>query len=140
MNALESLKSMTTVVADTGDINSIKAYTPTDATTNPSLIYAAVQMPEYQPLIENAIAYGRKTGDCKTAKFSNTIDKLFVNFGTEILKIVPRYVSIEVDARLSFDTQGTISRAKEMKMPWRPKNSPKVFAVSLLISSNLRNI
>ncbi len=114
MNALESLKSMTTVVADTGDINSIKAYTPTDATTNPSLIYAAAQMPDYQRLIDNAIEYGRKTGDSETTGFSNTIDKLFVNFGTEILKIVPRYVSIEVDARLSFDTEGTMSRAKEV--------------------------
>ena len=114
MNALESLKSMTTVVADTGDINSMKAYTPTDATTNPSLIYAAAQMPEYQHLIDDAVEYGRKVGGCESEKFSNIIDKLLVNFGSEILKIVPRFVSIEVDARLSFDTEGTIDRAKQL--------------------------
>lgn len=114
MNALESLKSMTTVVADTGDINSIKAYTPTDATTNPSLIYAAAQMPEYQYLIDDALEYGKKAGDCASSRFSSTVDKLFVNFGSEILKIVPRYVSVEVDARLSFDTEGTIKRAKSL--------------------------
>jgi transaldolase len=114
MNALESLKSMTTVVADTGDINSMKAYAPTDATTNPSLIYAAAQMPEYQHLIDDAVEYGRKVGGCESEKFSHIIDKLFVNFGSEILKIVPRFVSIEVDARLSFDTEGTIDRAKQL--------------------------
>jgi transaldolase len=114
MNALESLKSMTTVVADTGDINSMKAYTPTDATTNPSLIYAAAQMPEYQHLIDDAVEYGRKVGGCESGQLSSTIDKLFVNFGSEILKIVPRFVSIEVDARLSFDTEGTIDRAKQL--------------------------
>ncbi len=114
MNALESLKAMTTVVADTGDINSIKAYTPTDATTNPSLIYAAAQMPEYQHLIDNAIAYGRKAGGHEAEKLSKTIDKLFVNFGSEILKIVPRFVSTEADARLSFDTEGTVQKAREL--------------------------
>jgi len=113
-NALESLKSMTTVVADTGDINSIKAYTPTDATTNPSLIYAAAQMPEYQHLVDDAIAYGRKAGSTTAAKLSKTIDKLFVNFGREILHIVPRFVSTEADARLSFDAQGTIQKAHEL--------------------------
>jgi transaldolase len=113
-NALESLKTMTTVVADTGDINSIKAYTPTDATTNPSLIYAAAQMPEYQHLLDDAIAYGRKAGNTEATKLSKMIDKLFVNFGSEILKIVPRFVSTEADARLSFDTEGTIQKAREL--------------------------
>ena len=111
-NALDSLKSMTTVVADTGDINSIKAYTPTDATTNPSLIYAAAQMPEYQHLIDDAVAYGRKAGGSQAEKLSRTIDKLFVNFGSEILKIVPRFVSTEADARLSFDVEGTVQKAR----------------------------
>lgn len=114
MNALESLKAMTTVVADTGDINSIKAYTPTDATTNPSLIYEAAQMPAYQALIDDAVAYGRKTGRTAGDRLTNTMDKLFMNFGQEILKIVPRLVSIEVDARLSFDTEGTLHRAHKI--------------------------
>lgn len=114
MNTLEQLKAMTTVVADTGDIQTIQAYAPTDATTNPSLIYAAAQMPDYQALVEDAVAYGRKAGDCATTTLSLTIDKLFVNFGVEILKLVPRYVSIEVDARLSFDTEGTIQRAQSI--------------------------
>lgn len=113
-NALESLKSMTIVVADTGDINSIKAYAPTDATTNPSLIFAAAQMPEYQDLVNEAVAYGRKAGVTEAEKLSKTLDKLFVTFGSEILKIVPRYVSTEADARLSFDTEGTIVKIREL--------------------------
>jgi transaldolase len=114
MNALESLKTMTTVVADTGEINSIKAYTPTDATTNPSLIYAASQISEYQHLVDDAVAYGRKAGKTGAEKLTKIVDKLFVNFGCEILKIVPRFVSTEADARLSFDTEGTIAKAHEL--------------------------
>lgn len=113
-NALESLKSMTIVVADTGDINSIKAYAPTDATTNPSLILAAAQMPEYQDLVNEAVEYGRKAGANDAEKLTKTIDKLFVTFGSEILKIVPRYVSTEADARLSFDTEGTVEKVHEL--------------------------
>lgn len=111
-NALDSLKSVTTVVADTGDINAIKKYTPTDATTNPSLIYSAAQMPEYESLIKDAIEYGKKFS--KEELLSKTLDKLAVNFGIEILKIVPRYVSTEVDARLSFDTDATVNKAREL--------------------------
>ena len=114
LTALDQLKSMTTVVADTGDINSIKAYTPTDGTTNPSLIYAAAQMPEYQHLVADAIAYGRKAGTTQAERLTKTVDKLFVTFGAEILQIVPRYVSTEADARLSFDTEGTIAKAHEL--------------------------
>ncbi len=113
-NALESLKTMTTVVADTGDIQAIKQYTPTDATTNPSLIYAASQMEEYGYLVEDALEYGRKAGGSSELKVSKAIDKLFVNFGVEILKIVPRFVSTEVDARLSYDVEGTIQKAREL--------------------------
>jgi transaldolase len=113
-NALETLKTMTTVVADTGDIQAIKQYTPTDATTNPSLIYAATQMPEYQYLVDDALDYGRKSATGKEAQVVKAIDKLFVNFGVEILKIVPRFVSTEVDARLSFDTRKTVDRAREL--------------------------
>ena len=114
MNVLEQLKTMTTVVADSGDIESIETYKPTDATTNPSLLFSAAQMPKYQYLVEEAITYGQKEGISDTEKISQTIDKLMVNFGCEILKIVPRFVSSEVDARLSFDTEGTVLRAKEI--------------------------
>lgn len=113
-NALETLKTMTTVVADTGDIQAIKQYTPTDATTNPSLIYAAAQMPEYQYLVDDALDFGRKSATGKEDRLVKVIDKLFVNFGAEILKIVPRFVSTEVDARLSFDTEKTVERAREL--------------------------
>lgn len=113
-NALEQLKQMTTVVADTGDINSIKAYAPTDATTNPSLIFAAAKMPEYNALVDDAIIFGKNAGSDRSLMLAKTIDKLFVNFGVEILKIVPRYVSTEVDARLSFDIDGTVAKARDL--------------------------
>jgi transaldolase len=112
INALDSLKKVTTVVADTGDIDSIKKYTPTDATTNPSLIYAAAQMSQYDYLVEDAIKYGKSFDNSEI--LSKALDKLSVNFGLEILKIVPRYVSTEVDARLSFDTKATISKAHDL--------------------------
>src|SRR5687768_13182694 len=114
VNALESLKSVTTVVADTGDIDSIKKYTPTDATTNPSLLLASAQMPQYQHLVEDAIAYGKKSGNDSGTKLGRILDKLSVNFGSEILKIVPRFVSTEVDARLSFDTEASVNKAREL--------------------------
>ena len=113
-NALESLKAMTTVVADTGDIHAIKDYTPTDATTNPSLIYSAAQMPQYQHLVNEAVEYGYKAGANEETLVTKTIDKLFVTFGKELLKIVPRYVSTEADARLSFDTESTVERIHEL--------------------------
>jgi len=102
-----SLNSMTTVVADTGDFNAIKKFAPKDATTNPSLIYKAAMMEEYASVVDDAVAYGK--GDV-----SVTMDKLAVAFGTEITKIVPGYVSTEVDARLSFDTEATIAKALEL--------------------------
>lgn len=111
-NNLESLKNVTTVVADTGDIDSIKKYTPTDATTNPSLILAAAQMPQYQYLIKDAIDYGNSFSD--NERIEKILDKLSVNFGSEILKIVPRYVSTEVDARFSFDTEASVKKAHEL--------------------------
>ena len=112
--ALEALKAVTTVVADTGDFESLKAYTPTDATTNPSLIYAAAQMPQYKHLVDEAIEYGRKSSDCLESKLDAAMDKVCVNFGNEILKTVPRFVSTEVDARLSFDTEATVKKAREI--------------------------
>src|SRR5215207_10167430 len=102
MSLLESLKRMTVVVADTGDIEAIARYMPRDATTNPSLLYAAARMPQYQNLVEDALAFGDREGGDRAARLTATLDKLSVNFGCEILKIVPGRVSTEVDARLSF--------------------------------------
>lgn len=110
-NKLDQLKKITTVVSDTGDINSIKKYTPTDATTNPSLIYTAAQEAQYQHLIDDAIQYGRKKTSNEKQMLRIIMDKLFVNFGVEILKIVPGRVSTEVDAHLSFDVKGSIQKA-----------------------------
>lgn len=104
---VESLKELTTVVADTGDFNAIKKFAPQDATTNPSLIYKAAMMEEYASVVDEAVAYGE--GD-----LSVTMEKLAVTFGTEITKIVPGYVSTEVDARLSFDADATIAKALEL--------------------------
>lgn len=114
MNLLEQLKQYTQVVADTGDFESIGKFRPVDATTNPSLIFAASQRPEYASLVEAAIAFGRKNGSTTEQKLSECLDKLAVNFGVEILKIVPRRVSTEVDARLSFDVDGSIAKARKL--------------------------
>ena len=113
MSKLDRLKTMTTVVADTGDFEAIAEYKPQDATTNPSLIYKAAQMPQYRELVEDAVIFGSKrgAGDAQ-AQAQWTMDKLAVNFGTEILKIVPGRVSTEIDARLSFDTEATVGRAE----------------------------
>lgn len=110
-NKLDQLKTMTTVVCDTGDINSIKKYEPTDATTNPSLIFQAAQEEQYQYLIDDAIKWGAQKASDERLMLHFIMDKLFVNFGVEILKIVPGRVSTEVDARLSFDVEGSIHKA-----------------------------
>ena len=114
MNQLEELKKMTTIVADTGEIEEIKKHHPTDATTNPSLILAASTKPEYQFLIEEALSFGRKKGKNRLEQLSHAFDKVCVNFGLEILKIVPGRVSTEVDARLSFDIIGSVQKAREL--------------------------
>src|SRR5881398_2386361 len=108
MNQLEQLKQYTTVVADTGDFQSIKAYAPQDATTNPSLILKAVQKPEYRPLLEKAVA------EANGASVDAIIDNLLIAFGTEILKFVPGRVSTEIDASLSFDTEATVAKGREL--------------------------
>ncbi|CAO2583878.1 TALDO1 [Lemmus lemmus] len=113
-SALDQLKQFTTVVADTGDFNAIEEYKPQDATTNPSLILAAAQMPAYQELVEEAIAYGKKLGGPQEEQIKNAIDKLFVLFGAEILKKIPGRVSTEVDARLSFDKDAMVARARRL--------------------------
>ncbi|MDD4776964.1 MAG: transaldolase [Fermentimonas sp.] len=114
MNLLEQLKKYTKVVADTGDFESIEAYKPVDATTNPSLIFAASQNPKYTSLINDAIEYGKKQSSIKQMQLSNAMDKLAVNFGLKILEIVPGRVSTEVDARLSFDSEGSVNKACEL--------------------------
>ncbi|MBP8944868.1 MAG: transaldolase [Paludibacteraceae bacterium] len=114
MNLLEQLKTYTKVVADTGDFESIINYKPLDATTNPSLIFAASQQEKYQHLILDAIQYAKKSHIDKSQQLKLALDKLSVNFGIKILEIVPGRVSTEVDARLSFDTGGTIERARDL--------------------------
>jgi len=111
-NALDQLKQFTTVVADTGDFESIRAYEPQDATTNPTLIFKAVQQAEYKPLLEKAIADNRGSSLGGSALHRKVIDDLLIAFGREILAIVPGRVSTEVDARLSFDIEGTVEKAR----------------------------
>jgi transaldolase len=108
MNTLDQLKQFTTVVADTGDFNAMRAYAPRDATTNPSLILKAVQQDAYKPLFSETIAAH------KGESVDEIIDQVLIRFGLEILKIVPGRVSTEVDARLSFDTKATIAKAREL--------------------------
>jgi len=113
-NSLEQLKKFTFVVADTGDFNAIHKYKPQDSTTNPSLLYSASQIEGYKHLVQDAIEYGKTKGSNLEEKVSLALDKLSVNFGVEILKIVPGRVSTEIDARLSFDTENTIKKAREI--------------------------
>lgn len=114
MNLLDQLKAHTKVVADTGDFESIAAYKPADATTNPSLIYAAAMDAKYNSLIDDALLYAKGKSNDKSVQLKLALDKLAVNFGLKILEIVPGRVSTEVDARLSFDTEGTIAKAHEL--------------------------
>lgn len=111
---LDSLRQMTVVVADTGDIDAIKKYQPQDATTNPSLILSASALPQYAPLIDEAVAYAKAQSADKTQQLIDAEDKLAVNIGLEILKIVPGRISTEVDARLSYDTQATVEKARKL--------------------------
>ncbi|AUX20846.1 transaldolase [Sorangium cellulosum] len=116
-NLLERLKAYTVVVADTGDINSIEKFRPQDATTNPSLITAAAQMPEYTDIVSGALGWARKEagqGADAGAIVGLAIDRLAVDFGLRILKIVPGRVSTEVDARLSYDAQATVDKARRI--------------------------
>jgi transaldolase len=113
MNQLEALKQFTTVVADTGDFQQIASYAPQDATTNPSLILKAVQMPAYQPLLAQAVTAAKAKG-AGTATVDAVMDELLVSFGCEILKLIPGRVSTEVDARLSFDEAATVAKARQL--------------------------
>ena len=111
---LDSLRQMTVVVADTGDIDAIKKYQPQDATTNPSLILSASALPQYAPFIDEAVAYAKAQSNDKAQQLIDAEDKLAVNIGLEILKIVPGRISTEVDARLSYNTQATVKKARKL--------------------------
>ncbi len=111
---LTSLRQYTTVVADTGDIAAMKLYQPQDATTNPSLILNAAQIPEYRKLIDDAVAWAKQQSNDRAQQIVDATDKLAVNIGLEILKLVPGRISTEVDARLSYDTEASIAKAKRL--------------------------
>jgi len=111
---LEQLKSMTTIVADTGDIEAIRRHLPQDATTNPSLLLKAASLPEYAPLIEESIVWAKAQSAHPEQQINDAIDKLAVNVGLEVLSIVPGRISTEVDARLSFDTAATLQKARKL--------------------------
>ncbi|MBT0585487.1 transaldolase [Alteromonas oceanisediminis] len=113
-NQLASLRSMTTVVADTGDIEAIRKYQPVDATTNPSLLLKAAELPQYADLIDDAIDYAKSKTNDANQQVELASDKLAVNIGEQIQSIIPGRISTEVDARLSFDTQATIAKAHEL--------------------------
>jgi len=114
LSQLDALKKLTRVVADTGDFESMRAYKPQDATTNPSLILQAVSKPEYTPILDKVIADRQSGGLTGSAQIEDIIDHVLVAFGLEILKIVPGRVSTETDARLSFDTEGSIAKARQL--------------------------
>jgi transaldolase len=114
MDQLSALKQMTTVVADTGDIDAIRQFTPQDATTNPSLLLKASQDPKYAPLLDQARAWAQTQGGSDAEMLANMTDYLAVLIGTEITKIVPGYISTEVDARFSFDTKATLDKAHRL--------------------------
>ena len=126
MNQLDQLKQFTTVVADTGDFESIRQFSPQDATTNPSLIYKAVTQPEYAPLLDQAGAgFKGGSGVPREELIREIIDDLLTIFGEKILQIVPGRVSTEVDARLSFDTPATIEKARKLIGLYAQRNVPR---------------
>ena len=125
VSQLEQLKKFTVVVADTGDFESIKEFKPRDATTNPSLIYAATQKETYCHLLDEVLADRKKSGLSGQAQIEDVIDHLLVQFGSEILKIVPGRVSTETDARLSFDTQGSIDKGRQLIKIYEDRKIPR---------------
>jgi transaldolase len=125
LSQLEQLKKFTIVVADTGDFESIKDFKPQDATTNPSLIYAATQKEKYAHLLDEVVADRKKSGLSGAAQIEDIIEHLLVKFGTEILKIVPGRVSTETDARYSFDTEGSIAKARQLIKLYEERKIPR---------------
>ena len=113
-NLLDQLKSMTTIVADTGDVEAIKSVKPVDATTNPSLLLKASTLPQYAHLIDESIAHAKKLGGSKEAQIENAADKLAVLIGIEISKVVPGRISTEVDARLSFNRDAMVAKGRKL--------------------------
>ncbi|WP_038903417.1 transaldolase [Dickeya zeae] len=122
MNQLDALKQFTVVVADSGDIESIRHFSPQDATTNPSLILKAASLPAYQSLFADALAYARQQGGSKETQLINASDRLAVNIGTEILNSIPGRVSTEVDARLSFDRGMCVAKARKLIAMYEEKD------------------
>src|SRR6202011_5051302 len=125
LNQLEQLKKFTKVVADTADFESIKDFKPEDATTNPSLVYAATQKPEYAHLLEEVIADRKSSGLSGQAQIEDICDHLLVQFGCDILEIVPGRVSTETDARLSFDVEGSIKKARQLIKLYEERKIPR---------------
>jgi transaldolase len=122
---LDQLKAMTVVVADTGDLEAIKTYRPVDCTTNPSLVLKAADMPAYQDVIESAISWGRKQGGNKDAVAAHVADRLAVAFGAEMSKLVPGRISTEVDADLTFDTEASVKRARDIIATYESMGVPR---------------
>ena len=125
LNQLAQLKTFTKVVADTADFESIKDFKPQDATTNPSLVYAATQKPEYAHLLEEVIAERKKSGLKGHEQIEDICDHLLVQFGTDILEIVPGRVSTETDARLSYDVEGSINKARRLIKLYEERKIPR---------------
>ncbi|HEY5742864.1 MAG TPA: transaldolase [Terrimicrobiaceae bacterium] len=125
LSQLDQLKTFSKVVADTGDFETMRAYKPQDATTNPSLIFAAAQKPEYAELLDQALIDLKNSPSSASAKVEAVMDNLLVNFGVEILKIVPGRVSTETDARLSFDQEGSIRKARQLIDLYEKKGIPR---------------
>merc|ERR1712001_225407 len=125
LNSLEQLKTFTKVVADTGDFDSMRKFKPVDATTNPSLILAASNMDAYKGIVDKAVAFGKSFNGSIEEKVEKAVDKMFVLFGVEILKIVPGRVSTEVDARLSFNRDAQIKRALSLMSMYNEAGIPK---------------
>ncbi len=125
INQLEQLKKITTVVADTGDFESIRDFKPQDATTNPSLIYAATQKEKYFYLLDEVLADRKNSGLSGAAQIEDIIEHLLVKFGSEMLKIVPGRVSTETDARYSFDTEGSIAKARQLIKLYEERKVPR---------------
>lgn len=125
LTQLDQLKQFTKVVADSGDFATLKQYAPEDATTNPSLIFKAAQMPEYQYLVDKAIADNRKSGTTGAALLGLVMDDLLILFGSEILKIVPGRVSTETDANLAFDTEALVAKGRRFIALYHEQGIPR---------------
>jgi transaldolase len=125
LNQLEQLKRFTKVVADTADFESIREYKPQDATTNPSLVYAATQKQQYAHLLDEVLTDRKKSGLSGAAQIEDIIDHLLVQFGCDILEIVPGRVSTETDARLSFDVEGSIKKARQLVKLYEERKIPR---------------